>query len=152
MNGSASFDILISVGVFLLVLLIAFGCSRVRAPDVRPSHRNSDIRTSSDRDPLKAEHGVDEATLESYPKLLFSEAKKGARAPTPSCCPICLVDYMDTDMLRFLPGCAHVFHLDCIDPWMRLHPTCPICRNTPVQDQHTTLIQEVDAMATRQTN
>lgn len=135
-----SYGILFCVGVFLLILLIIFACTRLRFPHNRPSHRN----------PTTVEEGVDEATLSSYPKLLYSQVKKGAW--TASCCSICLVDYRETDMLRLLPDCAHVFHLNCVDPWIRKHPTCPICRNKPVAGQHTTLVAEVDTLATGQDN
>ncbi|KAB1225446.1 RING-H2 finger protein ATL70 [Morella rubra] len=130
MIGSVAFEVVFTVGIFLLFVLILFGCSRGRVPESQPSRRNRTIGINTDRDPETAEHGLDEATLNSYPKLLYSEAKKGVS--TPSCCPICLVDYTDTDALRFLPDCAHLFHVDCIDPWMMMHPTCPICRHTPL--------------------
>ncbi|KAJ6433075.1 hypothetical protein OIU84_020162 [Salix udensis] len=41
-----------------------------------------------------------------------------------------LGDYKDSDVLRLLPDCGHVFHLKCVDCWIRRHPTCPICRNS----------------------
>jgi len=25
-------------------------------------------------------------------------------------------------------SCGHVFHVDCIEPWFRIHTTCPLCR------------------------
>jgi len=148
-SGSAdisgiTYGILFAIGLFLLILLIIFACTRLRLPYNRPSRRNGDRRS------ITIEQGVDEATLSSYPKLLYSQVKKGAS--TASCCSICLVDYKETDMIRLLPDCAHLFHLNCVDPWMRLHPTCPICRNKPVAGQHTTLMAEVDPLATRQDN
>jgi hypothetical protein len=135
-----TYGIVFGVGVFLLILLIIFACTRLRFPHNRPSHRNS----------MPIEEGVDEATLSSYPKLLYSQVKKGSS--TASSCSICLVDYRETDMLRLLPDCAHLFHLNCVDPWIRKHPTCPICRNKPVAGQQTSLAAEVNPLATGQDN
>ena len=46
-------------------------------------------------------------------------------------CPICL-SAVEGEGARL--HCGHVFHADCIDGWLRLHHTCPICRS----DQSTT--------------
>jgi hypothetical protein len=42
-------------------------------------------------------------------------------------CPVCLEDFADGDRVRRV-GCHHLFHVDCIDPWLRKHPACPVCR------------------------
>ncbi|XP_050892341.1 putative RING-H2 finger protein ATL71 [Lathyrus oleraceus] len=44
------------------------------------------------------------------------------------CCSICLMDYTEADLLRMLPGCGHFFHVACVDPWLRMNLTCPVCR------------------------
>ncbi|XP_004496104.1 RING-H2 finger protein ATL70-like [Cicer arietinum] len=46
------------------------------------------------------------------------------------CCSICLMDYKESDLLRMLPGCGHFFHVTCVDPWLRMNLTCPVCRKT----------------------
>ncbi|KAK7850961.1 putative ring-h2 finger protein atl71 [Quercus suber] len=79
-----------------------------------------------------AELGLDEATLRNYPKLIYAQAKLHKGNSTSSCCSICLADYNDTDVLRLLPDCGHLFHLKCVDSWLRLHTTCPVCRNSPL--------------------
>ncbi|CAI5469709.1 unnamed protein product [Closterium sp. Yama58-4] len=43
-------------------------------------------------------------------------------------CAVCLAEYVSADMLKLLPPCGHVFHVDCIDTWLQGKSTCPICR------------------------
>lgn len=42
------------------------------------------------------------------------------------CC-ICLARYVDNDDLRELP-CAHFFHKDCVDKWLKINALCPLCK------------------------
>ncbi|GJN34331.1 hypothetical protein PR202_gb22981 [Eleusine coracana subsp. coracana] len=44
-------------------------------------------------------------------------------------CAICLAKVGDDGLAtRQLPACGHAFHEHCIEQWLRVHPTCPICR------------------------
>ncbi|KAM0869238.1 hypothetical protein ACQ4PT_040828 [Festuca glaucescens] len=43
-------------------------------------------------------------------------------------CAVCLADLSDGEAARFLPKCGHGFHAECVDLWLRSHPTCPLCR------------------------
>ncbi|KAG0009886.1 hypothetical protein BGZ80_001969 [Entomortierella chlamydospora] len=42
-------------------------------------------------------------------------------------CPICLCEYEDLEELRRLP-CDHYFHKECVDEWLKLKRTCPLCK------------------------
>lgn len=42
------------------------------------------------------------------------------------CC-ICLARYADNDELRELP-CIHVFHVECVDKWLKINASCPLCK------------------------
>ncbi|KAI8873192.1 hypothetical protein GQ42DRAFT_118294, partial [Ramicandelaber brevisporus] len=43
-------------------------------------------------------------------------------------CSICLDDYAVGDTVRLL-DCKHIFHTDCIDPYLsRTSAKCPLCR------------------------
>ncbi|PON66345.1 43kDa postsynaptic protein [Parasponia andersonii] len=42
------------------------------------------------------------------------------------CC-ICLARYADNDELRELP-CTHVFHIECVDKWLKINASCPLCK------------------------
>nr|XP_046267477.1 RING finger protein 11a [Scatophagus argus] len=41
-------------------------------------------------------------------------------------CVICMMDFEYSDPIRFLP-CLHIYHVDCIDPWLMRSFTCPSC-------------------------
>ena len=44
----------------------------------------------------------------------------------PSCC-VCIVDFKIGGKGMFLP-CGHMFHPDCIKPWLKDNDVCPVCR------------------------
>ncbi|KAF8760467.1 hypothetical protein HU200_010089 [Digitaria exilis] len=43
-------------------------------------------------------------------------------------CAVCLEAMRGAEAARRLPGCAHTFHVSCIDMWLDSHATCPVCR------------------------
>ncbi|KAK7283053.1 hypothetical protein RIF29_12295 [Crotalaria pallida] len=43
------------------------------------------------------------------------------------CC-ICLAKYENNDELRELP-CSHLFHKDCVDKWLKINASCPLCKS-----------------------
>jgi len=42
-------------------------------------------------------------------------------------CSVCWDDFKLDETVIQLP-CEHIFHKDCITPWLELHATCPVCR------------------------
>lgn len=42
-------------------------------------------------------------------------------------CTICFENYVPGTKLKFLP-CAHHFHQACVDEWLDLKDTCPLCK------------------------
>ncbi|KAL1561914.1 putative RING-H2 finger protein ATL21A [Salvia divinorum] len=74
--------------------------------------------------------GLDDSTIESYEKVVLGESKR-LPGPNGATCPICLVEYCAKDILRCIPECQHCFHSECVDEWLRLNSSCPLCRNSP---------------------
>jgi E3 ubiquitin-protein ligase RNF38/44 len=71
--------------------------------------------------PYPLHGGLDDAAIKSLPSAqLFAGA--GAE------CAVCLLELALGEELRALPRCAHAFHADCIDAWLRAHASCPLCR------------------------
>ncbi|CAI0437728.1 unnamed protein product [Linum tenue] len=48
-------------------------------------------------------------------------------APASEECCICLAKYKDKEEVRQLP-CLHMFHLKCVDQWLRIISCCPLCK------------------------
>ena len=149
------YGVLLSLGVLMftiIITLVSYCCTLMRmpAPPANPSHHRVNTTTIiTDQGLSNMEQGLGEATVHSYPKLLYSQAKLQKGDSIASSCSICLGDYKDTEMLRMLPDCGHIFHLKCVDPWLRMHPSCPICRNSPIPTPLSTPLAEVTPLAAR---
>merc|ERR1719313_1182592 len=75
---------------------------------------------------LRRGQGLETAELESAGAKLVWKAEE-RRADTQQQCMVCLADFEDGDELRKL-HCDHMFHVDCIDEWLRRSPHCPLCK------------------------
>ncbi|GMP60006.1 hypothetical protein CsSME_00023050 [Camellia sinensis var. sinensis] len=104
------------------------------------------------RDDMNRMRGATEETINALPTHKFKSKEKGSRNSRDSnsgaddggfvaagtetervisgedavCC-ICLARYADDDELRELP-CSHFFHTECIDKWLKINATCPLCK------------------------
>ncbi|KAI3419918.1 Protein TIC 20 [Psidium guajava] len=136
--SSFAYDMVFIIGFVVLVLVITLSsylCIRANRGGVVPARislRRFDIQSA------EARRGIDEATLRSYPTVLFSSMKHREKNNLAGSsdgvgggsCSICLGEYKESDVLRLLPECGHFFHMKCVDPWLRSHATCPICRKS----------------------
>ncbi|KAJ9171018.1 hypothetical protein P3X46_019072 [Hevea brasiliensis] len=43
-------------------------------------------------------------------------------------CAVCLEDFEPKEMVMVTP-CSHMFHEECIVPWVKSHGQCPVCRH-----------------------
>ena len=46
-------------------------------------------------------------------------------------CSICLNEYKPGEIVRNM-ACSHRYHATCIDQWLDVGSTCPVCRASPV--------------------
>lgn len=72
--------------------------------------------------------GLDSTIVNSFPTFTYSSVKDYRREKYGLECAICLCEFGDSDILRLLTTCCHVFHQECIDLWFESHKSCPVCR------------------------
>ncbi|XP_042508711.1 RING-H2 finger protein ATL65-like [Macadamia integrifolia] len=82
---------------------------------------------------LSPPYGLDEMVIKTIPLSVYTTTKgsNGSKKWSYDAardCAVCLLEFEDNDYVRTLPVCAHAFHVDCIDMWLRSHANCPLCR------------------------
>ncbi|XP_060762188.1 E3 ubiquitin-protein ligase RNF126-like [Neoarius graeffei] len=68
---------------------------------------------------------ADQEMIKNLPTVQITEEHVGAGLE----CPVCKEEYTEGESVRELP-CSHLFHNDCIVPWLEQHDTCPVCRKS----------------------
>ncbi|KAG6597084.1 putative RING-H2 finger protein ATL21A, partial [Cucurbita argyrosperma subsp. sororia] len=121
-----------------LMCVFGFGCFICFARwgyGIADSRRNQaqnqqQVNPALETEPPIRLSGLDESTIDSYQKVILGESRR-LPGPNGTTCPICLGEYLTKDTVRCIPECKHCFHVDCIDQWLRVNSSCPLCRNSP---------------------
>ncbi|RLM69046.1 putative RING finger protein [Panicum miliaceum] len=84
------------------------------------------------RNKLAGERLLDSvADVPYHPLPPDNDAAAAAGEGSPPSCVICIEEYERGERCFVMPGCAHMFHRECMRKWLRQgNPTCPICRAT----------------------
>jgi hypothetical protein len=79
--------------------------------------------------------GASEHTINRLPLHSISAAEIASKSDTNAqTCAVCMESFEEGSLVRTVL-CMHVFHQHCIDPWLRLHANCPICKSSVHSDQ-----------------
>ncbi|GAU11545.1 hypothetical protein TSUD_345360 [Trifolium subterraneum] len=118
-----SFAIIIVILVAALFLMGFFSIYIRRCSDTPSSNLVLPITNAR-----RAARGLDASVIDTFPILEYSEVKIHKIGKEVLECAVCLMEFEDTETLRLIPKCDHVFHPECIDEWLSSHTTCPVCR------------------------
>lgn len=150
------YGIAIAVGILVLVstiMLASYACVRAKggARDRRRSSNTSSSGAAASRPEPEAARvvgGLDAPMIESYPKFIFpgsGHAVGGQQGG--GMCSICLGEYAAGEVVRQMPDCKHCFHAGCVDEWLRMSATCPMCRQSPGPSPVATPLSELIPLA-----
>lgn len=67
--------------------------------------------------------------INSMPKIKIRKKHLGLD----SCCPVCQDRFEVGSFARKMP-CKHIYHSECIVPWLVQHNSCPVCRKELPED------------------
>nr|CAB3470608.1 unnamed protein product [Digitaria exilis] len=70
--------------------------------------------------------GVDVTKL---PEHAYTQSSRRRSSGDAAQCSVCLGAVKPGEMVRRLPLCRHLYHVECIDMWLASHATCPLCRS-----------------------
>ncbi|CAL9111908.1 unnamed protein product [Musa acuminata var. zebrina] len=116
-KGSGA-ELAVIIGAFIIFfavyVIVACNCTRRRS-------RSRSRRRSQRRSLQQPNVVVDQSLpITVYRASHFEEGIE---------CAVCLFKLADGEEARLLPQCGHGYHRRCIDPWLRINDTCPLCRS-----------------------
>ncbi|XWS65582.1 hypothetical protein CRYUN_Cryun05aG0126200 [Craigia yunnanensis] len=126
-TNEANFDtnMVIILAALLCALICALGLNSIVRCALRCSRRFA-FETTDETAVRLAATGLKRRALRQIPVAIY---RSGINMKATDC-PICLGEFMDGEKVRVLPKCNHGFHVRCIDTWLLSHSSCPICRQS----------------------
>uniref|UniRef100_A0A0E0MAD7 RING-type E3 ubiquitin transferase n=1 Tax=Oryza punctata TaxID=4537 RepID=A0A0E0MAD7_ORYPU len=125
-SGAATAVVFVSIVLCFILLCTYCRCARQRAIAGARSRVMREIR---ERVPgvllLRPTAG---AALPVLPYSATAAAAGAKKGPLVEDCPVCLEAFADDDGVKVVPACGHVFHAACIDQWLAVRNSCPVCR------------------------
>lgn len=76
--------------------------------------------------PQSTRQGATDDQINQLECIVFNRGKESNISVDDAKCSICLADYQDNEPLRRL-RCLHHFHKECVDQWLGISATCPLC-------------------------
>ncbi|XP_060553995.1 uncharacterized protein LOC132715041 [Ruditapes philippinarum] len=73
--------------------------------------------------------GMEDRDISVLPIHTYKTPCSGDNDDNKTDCLVCLSEFTEGEKLRTLP-CCHIYHVDCIDEWLRRNAICPVCRQS----------------------
>ncbi|KAK9682751.1 hypothetical protein RND81_10G094300 [Saponaria officinalis] len=164
------YGIAIAISILFLIssiLLASYACVRVKAGNRDDDEDENDHNVGDNVDrphqrdnlahqpisiglpgPMQIKVGLEKKPNKelTYNEVVLGESKRLPR-PNNGPCSICLSEYKPKEIVRCMPHCNHCFHVKCIDQWLKVGPTCPLCRNSPAATPSATPLSELVPLA-----
>lgn len=83
------------------------------------------IQQLAENDPNR--YGTPPASKAAVESLLDVVVTEGLLSIDEAQCSVCMDTFQMGTVAKKMP-CSHVYHKDCILPWLELHNSCPVCR------------------------
>jgi hypothetical protein len=116
----------IGIATFLLYLAVWYACKGRRRSQSQAAAQADDQEAGTSK------RGMSEAAIAALPTFTYqlpaAPGADGDDAQHHADCAVCLGQVEAGETARRLAKCAHLFHAECVDAWLRAHSTCPMCR------------------------
>ena len=119
---------------------VAAQAPEISAPD-QPAVQNSGDGSSEQENSNNQQRQTSDTTtsnLADEEQALPQPHRTVERNPSEmhSTCSICIDDFEHGEKLRMLPRCRHIFHTDCILPWLtERQGCCPLCKTEVIEPE-----------------
>ncbi|KAL8167046.1 hypothetical protein V2J09_008545 [Rumex salicifolius] len=121
--------LIVFVGVFFLSGLFFVALRQIIDSGYCGTRRGGSVAGGGGARRGKVPEGLSRAAVEAIPTYFYRDVKMHRSVGKGEIeCAVCLSEFEDHEILRLLPKCSHVFHPDCVDPWLLSQATCPVCR------------------------
>ncbi|CAI5496916.1 unnamed protein product [Closterium sp. Naga37s-1] len=96
-------------------------------PLVDPRYQQREAAELPERSPSPSVAAIP-AAIAAVPAIVTASAPACLGAAGAGVGGVCLSDFNEGELIRFLRPCEHQFHVACIDHWLATKTTCPVCR------------------------